>query len=191
MEDGLLVAGWLLLPSVEFDSMQLRLNGDELASSPELELRDIREFIRGVPHAKRSGFRVVLIRSLIDTRRVDRVDVLGCNNDRPIARMSNFFRTYLDNVFLTPSSELILRVAATQNPHLAKFGGFKSIGDFLEAIYRYRDLRSGRRLLEDEGRCVWHFSQTEAADSIAAITPLEVSHATGTQFPVFTSSAFW
>jgi SAM-dependent methyltransferase len=151
MEDGFLVAGWMLLPNVEFDSIQLCLNG-ELVGSPKVELHQDREgigeFIQGVPHARRSGFRVVLDRSLINPSRVGRIDLLGCNNDRPVARMGTLFRTDLDSAVPTPPPELMLRVAATQNPNLFKLGGLKCFGDFLESICRHRDLRSGRRLLD-------------------------------------------
>jgi glycosyltransferase involved in cell wall biosynthesis/SAM-dependent methyltransferase len=160
IEGALVVKGWILLPDRSWNSVHVYLN-EELAGSAEVKLReDVANTFPWIPHARTSGFQFRLPMSSTDAEKVRRVDVLGLQQGRPIARMRSPFRRDLGKEVPTPSPELMDRVANTRDPHSFKIGGLKAFGELLDAIRRHCDLRSVRRLLDwgcGCGRLTVHF----------------------------------
>ncbi len=160
VEGGFRVNGWMLLPDKEFGSISVYWNG-ELVGSADAELRqDVASVFPWIPHAGRSGFLFRLPKAITEATRIGRVDLLGCRDGRPIARMSSLFRPDLDTVVPTPPSDLMERVADTQVPQFFKMGGLKSFGEFVDAMSSHCDLRAVRRVLDwgcGCGRVTVHF----------------------------------
>lgn len=155
----LIVKGWILLPTAEFDSIRVLLDG-ELADSSAVTVReDVAEAFPGIPHARRSGFRFRLKRSAAAVNRC-RIDILGVCDGRLAGRMSTLFRADLTTAVPTPPADLMDRVSAVREPSFFKAGGLKSFGEFLAPISRHRPLRSVSRMLDwgcGCGRMTVHF----------------------------------
>ena len=160
VEDGLDVVGWMLLPDTNFDFIQVYLDGKPQDLANVVLREDLGKRLTWVPHAKWCGFKVRLSRSMVKANGVGRLDLLGCKDNRSIARMSTLFRTDLDDAVPTPPPKLMDRVAATQDPRLFKVQGINCFGELLEPICRHRDIRFARRLLDwgcGCGRVTAHF----------------------------------
>lgn len=141
----------------------------ELVGSADVELRqDVASVFPWISHAGRSGFSFSLANLTAEVARVGRLDLLGCQDGRPIARLGSVFRADLDTAVLTPPPELMERVADTRNPHFFKIGGLKLFGEFVDAISRHCNLRAVRRVLDwgcGCGRVTAHFpSEPEIAE---------------------------
>lgn len=160
VEGGFRVNGWMLLPDKEFDSISMYWNG-KLVGLADVELRqDVADAFPWIPHADRSGFSIRLPQPIAEATRIDRVDLLGCRDGRPIARMSTLFRPDLDAVIPTPPAELMDRVGACGNAPYFKLGGLKLFGDVMEPMVRHHGHGSVRRLLDwgcGCGRVTAHF----------------------------------
>src|SRR3712207_5079399 len=136
----------MLLPDTNFDAIQVYLNGAPYGVADTTHRDDLGTHLTWIPHAVHSGFEFSLNRWAVELDRVYRLDLLGCEDNRSIARMSTLFRTDLDSAVPTPPPKLMDRVAATEDPHLFKVQGINCFGEFLEGICRHRDLRSSQRL---------------------------------------------
>ncbi len=160
VQGELLISGWMLLPDKEFDSISVYWNG-ELVGSADVELRpDVAGVFPWIPHAQRSGFRFRLPKAIAETARVGRLDLLACQDGRPIARLSTPFRADLDAVVPTPPQELTEKVGASGIPRLFRLEGLRLFGDIMEPIRRHGRHRSLRHLLDwgcGCGRVTAHF----------------------------------
>ena len=159
-ESALLVKGWMLLPDVELTSIGVYFNG-KLVGQAEPEIRqDVAGAIPGIPHAAKSGFRFFAEKASEESMQVGQVDLIGCRDGRPVARMSSLCWAGLDNAVPTPPPELMKRVLGTQDARFFKIAGLKSFGEFLDAAVRHRSISSIRRFLDwgcGCGRVCVHF----------------------------------
>jgi SAM-dependent methyltransferase len=154
------VAGWILSPDVELSSVEVYLNGSP-AGSAGIEFRnDVANAYRWITHAGRSGFRVHLQPGLLRATGVNRVYVLGCQNGRPVVRMSDLFRKELGAAVPLPPARLMKRVQGQDGPEAFKFAGYKYYVTVMDAVARHRDPRSVQTVLDwgcGCGRVAVHF----------------------------------
>jgi SAM-dependent methyltransferase len=155
--EELVVKGWILLPTIAFDSVRILIDGQLADTAAIIGREDVAKAFPQIPHANRSGFRFGLKRPAVSR---SRIDILGVERDRARGCLSTLFRPDLDTAVPTPPAELMERVASTRDPMFFKVGGLKSYGEFLRPIERYRPLRSISRMLDwgcGCGRVTAHF----------------------------------
>lgn len=155
----LTISGWILLPTAEFDSIRVLLNGQVEDSAAVVVRDDVAQAFPRIRHASLSGFRFRLRPPLATITRC-RIDVLGLEHDRPRGCLSTLFRPDLATAVPTPPPELMERVARTRDPSFFKVGGLKSYGEFLAPICRHRPPQSVTRMLDwgcGCGRVTVHF----------------------------------
>jgi glycosyltransferase involved in cell wall biosynthesis/SAM-dependent methyltransferase len=159
-ESGLLVKGWMLLPESELTSIEVYFNG-KLVGQANLEVRqDVASAIPDIPHAAKSGVRFFAAKASEESMQVGQVYLIGCQDGRPVARMSSLCWADLDNAVPTPPPELMKRVLGTLDAQFFKIAGLKSFGEFLDAALRHRNISSIRRFLDwgcGCGRVCVHF----------------------------------
>ena len=148
VEDGFRVNGWMLLPDKEFDSISVYWNRELVGSADVVLRQDVARVFPWIPHAGRSGFLFRLPKAIADAARVGRLDLLGCQGGRAIARLSTLFRADIDSAVPTPPAELMDRIGACGNAPYFKLGGLKLFGDVMKPILRHRGHSSVRRLLD-------------------------------------------
>lgn len=162
LEGGTLRAeGWLLLPDREFTSFRLFVDGKWAGETAAEYREDIARDFPWIPHATFTGFRFEVPRGAIARERLFRLDVVGGRGRRhPIARLSSLARGDIDAAIPAPPPALMRRVAATSDPHFFRILGLKSYGEFTEALARWRDIGTVKRLLDwgsGSGRVTAHF----------------------------------
>jgi SAM-dependent methyltransferase len=160
-ERSLHLAGWILLPDRELDSVRVYANGT-LVDSAEIEFRgEIADHYPGILHAARSGFRVDLSSGRPELKGIDRIRVVGCQGQRSIAYFESLlFKSINIPIFELPPPRLIYKVQGDHDGDLFRSLGFRYYNQLLEAISRHRDPRSVRRILDwgcGSGRLAAHF----------------------------------
>ncbi|OWK46303.1 class I SAM-dependent methyltransferase [Fimbriiglobus ruber] len=158
-DDEVIVQGWMLHPEQEFTDLRLYLDGELVGTGSTASRPDLAKVFPWIPHAAQSGVYVRLKRPT-PARSVGRVDLVGCQASKPIARMSVRYRTDLGTAVPTPSSDLMFRVAHTRNDRSFKIWGLKCYGDFLEYFDHHGGLNQAHRLLDwgcGCGRLTAHF----------------------------------
>lgn len=141
-------SGWMLLPDKEFDSVRAYWNGELVGSADMILRQDVAKAFPWIPHASRSGFMFPLPKPMVETAKVGRFDLVGCQDKRLIARMSTLFRTDLDTAVPTPPEALMSRVGASVTPRAFRLEGLKLFGELMEPIRRHRAPGSLRRFLD-------------------------------------------
>jgi SAM-dependent methyltransferase len=148
LENGnLQVLGWMLLPDQPFDALRMYVNGEPQGPNEQSPLPHLGAAFPSIPHAQRCGFKFTIKPPAADAIQAGRITVLGYRGKQPIAVMDTLFRTDVDQSFPAPPAELLKRVWI-QNAHVFRISGLKSFGEYAQAIFRHRDLRSFRRMLD-------------------------------------------
>jgi SAM-dependent methyltransferase len=120
----------------------------------------VAQFFSQVPQAKLSGFSFVLPQYYPQENSLARIDIVGCSNAQPMARIGTWFRSDIYTGVPLPPKELVWRVAHTENMRGFRIGGFRAFGDFIAAALRHGGLHSGQQLLDwgcGCGRVTAHF----------------------------------
>jgi SAM-dependent methyltransferase len=145
--EGFHVGGWMSAPSpVEFSAFALYLNQElvgvaEPGKAPK-NFGTVRH--QGEPQL----FEFHLSKMMREIPNFTRVEVLGCVGDQPERRLTTLFRRDMETAVPTPPQRLMYRVTGNTDGNLVKVAGLRCTSNFLDAIYRYRDLSSVRSLLD-------------------------------------------
>jgi SAM-dependent methyltransferase len=146
--DEVWIGGWMLHPDKAITALRVYLN-DEFVGRVDLEPRpDVGQVFPWIPHATHSGFHVHLDKSKLGKMRSGHIDLVGCQGDQPVIRLSTLYRTDLDTAVPTPPADLMHRVTQTRDRQFFKLWGLKCYGDFLEFFRRHSDPARTRRLLD-------------------------------------------
>jgi len=141
------VHGWVSAPGEQIDAIQVHHDGRFVAEYETVSRPDVKAAYEWLPYAESSGFLFMLPLSPEQTASTTRLDLVSVHNGRQRGRLSQLVRADLYE-FPSPPEELMYRVAHIPNPRRFKVSGFKSIGDFLEALARHADISRTRRILE-------------------------------------------
>lgn len=144
---NLQVLGWMLLPDRPFDAIRLYVNHQPQGQNEQSPLPHLGEAFPSIAHADRCGFKFTIKPPASDAYKAGRMKVLGFRGNKPIAVMDSLFRTDLDQSLPAPPAQLLKRVWI-QNAHVFRISGLKSFGEYAQAIFRQRELRSFRRMLD-------------------------------------------
>jgi hypothetical protein len=157
------VVGWLLLPDIALDHVDIYLDRVLVTSKPLAERLDVAEVFSWIPHAQRCGIDFIL--PLTDQQRAGTsiLEIVAFNGVTPSGRISHLVRADIDR-FPFPPQDLSFRVAHTRDSHFFKLSGLKVYGDFVEAARRNGDVSAMRRILDwgcGCGRVTTHLMATE------------------------------
>lgn len=143
--EGFHVGGWMsTVPPVEFSAFALYLNQELVGVAEPGKAPENYRKVAGSPQL----FEFHLAKTKGEIPNFTRVEVLGCVGDRPERRLTTLLRWDMDTDVPTPPEKLMYRVTGNTDGKLVKGAGLRCAGNFLDAIYRYRDLSSVRNLLD-------------------------------------------
>src|SRR5262249_42283680 len=143
------LTGWMLLPDQEIESVRVYVNGVRAGAAALEPHPPTAQRYKHIPHSGRSGFRMEVRPSLFQRDRINPVTVIGCQGDRPIARRDTLlFPDDLMPAVPTPSPDLIDKTQGGHDHLLFKTLGFRYYHQLRQAMARYRDPRSVRRLMD-------------------------------------------
>jgi SAM-dependent methyltransferase len=160
LQDALATYGWMFLPGKRIDFIRAYLNGQFAAQTQVVYRPDVEKAISPVEGAGHSGFEFRISYEAGSYGKLGWIDLIGCQGERPISRMSTLFHSDPDSIEPTPPSELMYRVVNNRDSRAFKASGLKSFGDFLRPILRHREIDSLQSLLDwgcGCGRLTMHF----------------------------------
>ena len=158
---NLQVLGWMMLRDQPFDAIRIYVNREPQGLNQQPHLPHLAAAFPLIPHAGHCGFKFTIKPTATDALKAGRINVIGYRGKQPVAVMDTLFRTDVDQSFPAPPSELLKRVWI-QHAHEFKISGLKSFGEYAQAIFRRRDLRSFRSMLDwgcGCGRSTMHFME--------------------------------
>ncbi len=161
--------GWMLLPDMAMDTAQLHLDGQLIATMALEPNEGVAKFFAQVPHAKQSGFAFALPKDALKANTLARIDIVGCREGKPTARIGTWFRPDIYTEVPLPPNDLIWRVAHTENTRGFRIGGFRAFGDFVTAALRHGGFNAGQTLLDwgcGCGRVTTHFESLTDGPSV-------------------------
>ena len=131
------VAGWLLHPQNEIDTVVLRIDGQEIGAAPVGDRPDVAATFPAVPHAGRSAFR---IRGPFRPARADallRVESLGLAQDHPVVSAEEYWPAAGVPAVPTPDAAMMERVSAGRDADWFNRAGLGIAAQLLAAVRRH------------------------------------------------------
>ncbi len=147
-DERFVVSGWMFLPGVEFDSIVVCLDGENVGEATRIEREDVAAFFSYIPISRNSGFSLNIRRSSEQMQGVVEVSVFGVSGGRRVGRLETWYRTDLYSCLPAPPPEHMSRVVNNDNMRHYFMTGYQSYKEYVTAIREHADLASINKMLD-------------------------------------------
>lgn len=145
--DGhLFIEGWMFLPEVQYDRIDLHLNGEHHESYDMVVREDVAAIHPTVPHAAQCGFRAHIPMTEEESRQLFEIVVVGTSGGEALANMATCFSGAVE--FPNYPVELMHRVAVTDSNYFFKCLAFRTFYAFWKLTSKHTDPQGIETMLD-------------------------------------------